>query len=124
MIYSAAFAIMMAMGNMNAYANKNGAKHNDVHNNKGRVEMHFDGHRLDVKDNHKMSKHERKMMEKRRREEKRRRMEEARRREEMRRMEAHHHHVAVHHHDAVVDNVAAGVVVGVSLAALIAALAN
>ena len=121
MILSAAFAIMMAMGNMNAFANKNGAKHNDVNmNGKNRVEVRYDAHHDKVAGHrdHKMSKHEQKMMEKRRREEERRRMEEARRREEMRRMEAHHHH------DAVASNVAAGVVASISLAALISALAQ
>jgi len=125
MIYLAAFVIMMAMGNMNAFANKNGIRHNEVHmNGNGRIEVRYDAHHHDMKHGHKMSRHERRMMEKRRREEERRRMEEARRRrEEHRRMEAYHHHVA-HHNEVIVDNVAAGVVVGVSLAALIGALAK
>ena len=126
MIYLAAFAIMMAMGNMNAFANKNGAKHNEVHmNSNGRMEVRYDGHNdVYAHRGHKMSKHERKMLEERRRMEELRRREEARRREEeRRRMEAERHHAA-HHHAAVVDNVAAGVVVGVSVAALIGALAQ
>ena len=117
MIFLAAFAIMMAMGNMNAFANKNGAKHNEYHNDKGRMEMHFDGHRLDMH-GHKMSSHERRMIEERRRMEEHRRMEERRRMEEARR-----HHVA-HSHEvhAVSGNVVAGVAVGAAVAALVSAL--
>lgn len=122
MNFFAAFAIMMAMGNMNVNA-KVGARHNEFNNNRGRVEVRYDGHHHDV-NGHKMSQHERRMMEKRRREEERRRMEEARRREEMRRMEAHRHHA--HHRDVVVvdNNVAAGVAVGVAVAALVNVLVN
>ena len=123
MNYFAAFAIMMAMGNMNAFANQNGAKHNDVHmNGKSKVEVHYDGHRGDMygHEAHKLSRHELQKMEERRR------MEEARRKEEeRRRMEAHHHH-AVHHNEVAVSGagVAAGVVAGVTVAALISALAK
>lgn len=119
MIYFAAFAIMMAMGSMNAFADKNGARHNESHkNDKGKYEVRYDGHHNDM-NSHKMSNHKRKMMAERRREEERRRMEEARRRE------AHHHHAAHHNEVVVVDNgVAAGVAVGVTLAALISALAQ
>ena len=119
MNYFAAFAIMMAMGNMNAFANKNGAKHDEFHmNNNGRIEVRYDAHHQDM-NGHKMSKHERKMMEERRREEERRRMEEARRRE------AHRHHA--HHNEVVVvdNNIAAGVAgvaAGVAVAAIIGAL--
>ena len=108
----AAFAIMMAMGNMNANAEV-GAKRNELHNNKARVERRYDNHN-DVH-GHKVSRHEHRMMEERRR------MEEARRREEMRRMEAHRHYV--HHDVVIVDNdVAAGVAVGVAVAAFVSAL--
>lgn len=123
MITLAAFAIMMAMGNMNAYA-KNSAKPSEFHmNNKGVVvAYHADHHDMPVV--HKISKHERRMIEERRRLEERRRIEEARRLEEMRRIEAHRHHVA-HHHDVVVtNNAVAGVAAGVALAALISALAR
>ena len=122
MIYFAAFAIMMAMGNMNAFANRNGGKHNEYDNDKGRMEMHFDGHRLDMH-GHKMLSHERRMIEERRRMEEHRRMEEARRREEMHRREAHRHHMA-HSHEvhAVSGNVVAGVAVGAAVAALVSAL--
>ena len=126
MIYLAAFAIMMAMGNMNAYA-KVGAKHGEFHmNDKGRVEVRYDRHHHDDMygfNGHKMSKHERKMMEERRRMEERRMMEERRRMEEMRRMETRRHHHVVHHHNSA-GNVVAGVAAGVAVAAIIGALAH
>lgn len=121
MIYFAAFAIMMAMGNMNAYA-KVSAKNNVYHmNNRGIVVAHHGDHGMPVV--HKMSKHERRMIEERRRMEEHRRMEEARRIEEMRRMEAHRRHMA-HHRDVVVvnNNAVAGVAAGVAVAAFISAL--
>ena len=132
MNFFAAFAIMMAMGNMNASANQNGAMHNEFHmNNGGRVEVRYDGHHDDMYALHgqHLSKHERRMIEERRRMAERRRMEEARRREEMRRMEAHRRHMA-HHREVVVvenNNVAASVAsvaAGVAVAALIGALAH
>ncbi|MBP5393155.1 MAG: hypothetical protein J6Y59_04980 [Bacteroidaceae bacterium] len=121
MIYFAAFAIMMAMGNMNAYA-KVSVKHNEIHmNDKGIVVAHHGDHGMPAV--HKMSKHERRMIEERRRMEKCRRMEEARRIEEMRRLEAHRRHMA-HHREVVVvnGNAAAGVAAGVAVAAFISAL--
>ena len=126
-IYFAAFAIMMAMGNMNSYA-KVSARNNVYHvNERGIVVAHHGDHDMPVV--HKMSKHERRMIEERRRMDERRRMEEARRIEEMRRMEAARRHHAHHREIVVVDNnvaagVAAGVVATVSLAALIGALAH
>ena len=129
MNFFAAFAIMMAMGNMNANANQNGAMHNEFHmNDKGRIEVRYDGHRNDIDKHHgdKMSKHERRMMEERRRMEEHRRREEARRREEMRHHAAHHHHAAHSGEVVIVDNdVAAGMVgvaAGVAVAAFISAL--
>lgn len=109
MIYFAAFAIMMAMGNMDA-----NAKANVKHNDKGRVEMHqgahhntFAGHR-----NHNMTAHERRMAEERRR------------MEEMHRRDAHSHHHHAHHCNVVACNgsAAAGVAAGVAVAAIIGAL--
>ena len=109
MIYFAAFAIMMAMGNMNAYA-KVSARNNFYHvNERGIVVAHHGDHGMPVV--HKMSRHERRMI------------------EERRRMEAHRRHMAHHREVVVVDNnvaagVTAGVVATVSLAALIGALAH
>ena len=111
MIYLAAFAIMIAMGNMDA-----NAKVHAKHNNKGRVEMPgnvrnkvFAGHR-----NHNTISHERRMAEERRR------------KEEIRRRNARHHHRHVHHCDVVACNgsAVAGVAAGVAVAAIISALAR
>lgn len=125
MIRFAAFAIMMAVGNMNAFAAQKGAGHN-VYNMNGRgVVVAYHGDHRDAHAVRKMSRHERKMMERARRREELRRLEEARRMEEMRRREAHRRHVARCHEVVVVNNnVAAGVAAGVTVAALIAALAK
>ena len=110
MIYLAAFAIMMAIGNMDANA-KAHAKHND----KGRVEMPgnvghkvYAGHR-----NHNAMSHERRMAEERRR------------REEMRRRNARHHH-HTHHCNVVAckGSAVAGIAAGVAVATIIGALIN
>lgn len=117
MIYFAAFAIMMAMGNVNAFAKSNGAKHSGSHmNGNVKVEVCIDAHK-----HHKLSRHEQKMMEERRRAEERRRLEEQRRMEERSRMEARHRH---HHHEVVAADAGAvaGVAAGVAVAALISAL--
>ena len=119
MIYFAAFAIMMAMG-MNANA-KVSAKHNEFHmNDKGRVEVRYNGHHNDFDRHHgkKLSKHELRKIEERRRMEERRRIEEMRRREAARR----HHHMAHHHEVVVVDNKVAAGVAGVAVGAAVAAL--
>jgi len=123
MIYFAAFAIMMALGNMNAYA-KVGSRNNAYHVNERGVVVsyHGDHHAMPVV--HKMSKHERRMIEERRRMEERRRIEEARRIEEMRRMEAHHRHMAHHREVVVANNAVASVAAGVALVALIGAIAR
>ena len=117
MIYFAAFAIMMAMGNMNAYANQFNNRNNEVRmDGRGHVEVRVNDrhHEMNRHIDHKMS----------RREAERRRMEERRRIEEARRMEAHRHHNLTHHHEVVVvnDNVAASVAVGAAVAAFVSAL--
>ena len=125
MMYFAAFAIMMAMGNMNAYAVQNGAKHAAYYMNDRGVVVAYHGDRADIHAAHRMSHHERRMMEEARRREEIRKMEEARRMEEMRRMEAHRRNME-HRYEAnrVAGKVAAGVAAGVTLAALIGALAR
>ncbi|MBP3710890.1 MAG: hypothetical protein IJ219_00730 [Bacteroidaceae bacterium] len=121
MMYFAAFAIMMAMGNMNANA-KVSAKNDIYHvNERGIVVAHHGDHGVQAAP--KLSKHERKMIEERRRQEELRRMEEARRLEEMRRMEAHRRQMERRYEaNRVVNNVAAGLAAGATVAAFVSAL--
>ena len=111
MMYFAAFAIMMAMGNMNANA-KVSVKNDIYHvNERGIVVAHHGDHGVQAAP--KLSKHERKMIEERRRQEELRKM------EEDRRMEAHRRQMERRYEaNRVVNNVAAGATVAAFVSAL------
>ena len=121
MNYFAAFAIMMAMGSMNAYAHQYGVRHGNPHMNGGaRVEVHMDGH-------HAGPHHiDHRAIERQRMLEQQRRLEAQRRLEEQRRIAAHHQPVPHHHSEAhrVVNNVAAGMAVGAAVGAFVSAIAR
>ena len=124
MNFFAAFAIMMAMGNMNANANMRNARAGELHvNSSGIVYVSNIGHQHDydydreynVRHHDKMSRRERQMMEERRRMEERRCMEEHRRMEECRRR---------HEAERVAGKVVAGVAAAATVATLISILAR